>query len=570
MNGYITSPYITQSPGVNTLTTFGEYPSTSNTFNNGLNSSYNLGTKPITKLAPVTISAYPIEPSSGTIPLYNNVSIPQSQIVNTTNIQLSPPIYDTGSNLVNLQNNNLGQYQTINTIGTTGVNTQLIPSINILPTTYSGFNDLNTTNTTNLSSYPVYSVNSNNLVTIPNQQISYDINNNLGIANTSPINSYYLNSTPTLVSNDNIINNIGVINSNPYNYSSVPLQQMPVLVNSGVSTDNYTIFDNNQITQNYGTELTSTDFNAQVQNLLNSNPTTSYEQSLNGYQISYTPNVNINRTYETNSFEPEINIKSSYEIPSKNINYYDSIQNGYTSEPFLETQNLINSNYNEIENKNTYSYRYSEPIPSSPVINSLNEINYNFNEISGDTYSPLGNMRSEYSLKSIPLYTKPVIKNITLPPKIMMPKSEVDYIPVKRRSYIARTKTKVFVPSKKTVIVPKITKVYIPTKKTIYVKSPNRSYSTTAILSPRQSFTNDIRQSFSSPLYSSYSIITHQVPAVNYTVRAPLSPPRYNIESVEVSSPLRQSNQYEIARFQTPLNKIIYPPKKYHVTSHNG
>ena len=591
---YVTFQYVTQVPGVNTLTTFGEYPSTLNAYNNGLNSRYNLGTKSITKLSPVKISPFSNESSSEAIPLYNNnVSIPQSPIINTTDFQLSSPILNTGTNLVNLQNNNLGQYQISNNIYNTGFTT-LIPSINILPSPYSGLNDLNAINTANLSSYPIYSMNSNNLMVVPNQSLAYD-NNNLYITDVSPINTYYLQPTPQLVNDDYSTNNIGLINSSPYNYSAVPLQQVPVLIHPGVPLADYNISNNNQIAQNYITGLTSTDpydvnfinnYNAQVQNinLLNSNPITGYEQPLNGYQINYVPNVNLNSNYKLESYEPDVNIKSSIEISSTdlnqnmNINHYDSFKNNYISEPLSETQNLINLNNNGVENKNIYSYKYSEPISSLPNINSLNEINYNFNEIPEDTPFPMGNIKSDYSVRSKKPYLKQVNKNITLPPITIMPISEEDSIPLERRGYVTRTKAKVFDPTKNTVTNLKVKKISFPSKKAIDVQSTNRIESATTVLSQRKSLTNETKESFDFPLNSSYKKTTHQVGigpksplriyGINHTVGDPLSQSRFNIKSVEVSSPLSNSKQYEKENIQPPSN-IIYPPRKNHINSHN-
>ena len=537
MEENVSLQYITQNPEVNAWTTFVGNSSTSN--------GYYLNSNSISKLSPEIINLYPQESYSGNIQLYNYVSIPQSSINNATNVQLSSPMLDTGSNLYNLQNN-VGEYQTTNTFYNTGFDTNLSPSINILPTTYSGSNDLNN-----------YPVNSNNLVIIPNQSLSYDINNNLGISNTSYINSY----------------------NNGYN-----------------------------IDQNYGTGgvgLTSTNFydtnfnnnyNAQVQNL--------DLQSLNGYQINHIPKLRKRLVYDVKSYEPEINASSSIKFNSvdlnqnqnMNINYYDSTQNNYNKIPLSETQNLIYSNINEVENKN----------------------------ISGNIYSPIENIKSVNSVNYQPLYTKPVIKNITLPTKVMRPESEINYITKKNENYTKR-KTKVFVPTK-------IRKVFIPSKKIIYVQSPRRINSESTIISPRKSLIHeirdsfgsthhrirsmspirisDVRQSFAVPLsplryslnsfpkvstplrYSNigashilsvplsplrYSL--NSFPKVSTPLRysnvgvsqiyaAPLSPPRHNINSIpNVSTPLRNSNQIEIARSQVPLNNVIYPPKRYFVNS---
>ena len=464
MEENVSLQYITQNPEINAWTTFGGNSSTSN--------GYYLNSNSISKLSPEIINLYPQESYSGNIQLYNYVSIPQSSVNNATNVQLSSPMLDTGSNLYNLQNN-VGEYQTTNTFYNTGFDTNLSPSINILPTTYSGSNDLNN-----------YPVNSNNLVIIPNQSLSYDINNNLGISNTSYINSY----------------------NNGYN-----------------------------IAQNYGTGgvgLTSTNFydtnfnnnyNAQVQNL--------GLQSLNGYQINHIPKLRKRLVYDVKSYEPEINASSSIKFNSvdlnqnqnMNINYYDSTQNNYNKISLSETQNLIYSNINEVENKN----------------------------ISGNIYSPIENIKSVNSVNYQPLYTKPVIKNITLPTKVMRPESEINYITKKNENYTKR-KTKVFVPTK-------IRKVFIPSKKIIYVQSPRRINSESTIISPRKSLIHGIRDSFGSTHQRIRSMSPIRISDVRQSFAVPLSPLRYSLNSFpKVSTPLRYSNIGVSHIYAAPLTPVRY------------
>jgi hypothetical protein len=218
-----------------------------------------------------------------------------------------------------------------------------------------------------------------------------------------------------------------------------------------VSNNNIILSDN----------LQSTGSDRQYNELFNSQELVSsqYEEKdpfLSDYRND-TGNNNYDEGQYVNSYQTDDNSKNWSYIPSSNNNAYES-----------QNLNIDSNEQNPLYNLNTSitnnDYKYESD--NYQVDNNYNNTSdyADSNDNLGETYPSSGKMKS-YSVHSQPIYIKPIHTSITLPPRVMVAKDEVDYIPVKKTKFIKKTKTKVFIPTKKTIVIPKITRVIIPKKK---------------------------------------------------------------------------------------------------------
>ena len=459
-----------QSTNVEPGATFGEYISTSPNLGTTDNQTYeNFGefgnfdsykNNVVTKLAPVTIGAYP---TSTTFPNYDLNGI--EPISSTTN-------YDDYTNVNTFQDINTNS----NSYDNNGTYTNMDPIISNLPSLNDGFD----------------STTSNN--------IDYKMDSN--------INGNYF----PIVSNDNII-------------SSDNLQY------AGSDGQYNELFNTQELvsSQNEGNDAYLSSYK---------NDTASYQPDYNSSTWTDIPSTNDN-AYETQN----LNIDSNEQIPLYNLNT-SIASNDYK---YGSDNYQVENNYN-----NTSDYA-------------------DYNDNLGEAYPSSGEMKS-YSVHSQPIYTKPKHTSITLPPRVMVAKDEIDYIPVKKTKYIKKTKTKVFIPTKKTIIIPKIKKVIIPKKKIIYVSSPNRYSSSVTVLPPRVS-TTFAQNSYTSPIRYNYQRNNFGVSSINNVTSTPMPPVRYNITSIPVvtspsgsygySSPIKSYNT-------TSIPATTYKVDSIPVTSYNA
>ena len=459
-----------QSTNVEPGATFGEYISTSPNLGTTDNQTYeNFGefgnfdsykNNVVTKLAPVTIGAYP---TSTTFPNYYLNGI--EPISSTTN-------YDDYTNVNTFQDINTNS----NSYDNNGTYTNMDPIISNLPSLNDGFD----------------STTSNN--------IDYKMDSN--------INGNYF----PIVSNDNII-------------SSDNLQY------AGSDGQYNELFNTQELvsSQNEGNDAYLSSYK---------NDTASYQPDYNSSTWTDIPSTNDN-AYETQN----LNIDSNEQIPLYNLNT-SIASNDYK---YGSDNYQVENNYN-----NTSDYA-------------------DYNDNLGEAYPSSGEMKS-YSVHSQPIYTKPKHTSITLPPRVMVAKDEIDYIPVKKTKYIKKTKTKVFIPTKKTIIIPKIKKVIIPKKKIIYVSSPNRYSSSVTVLPPRVS-TTFAQNSYTSPIRYNYQRNNFGVSSINNVTSTPMPPVRYNITSIPVvtspsgsygySSPIKSYNA-------TSIPATTYIVDSIPVTSYNA
>ena len=450
-----------QSTNVEPGATFGEYISTTANIGTTDNQTFeqfgeygNLDSyknNAVTKLAPVTIGAYPTS-SFSNYDLNGNEPISStSNYDENTNVNTFQDI-NTNTNLNSYDNDNNGTY------------TNMEPTINTLPPLYEG-NDSTTTN-----------------------NIDYQMDSN--------INGNYI---PT-VSNDNII-----------------------------SSDN----------------LQSAGSDRQYNELFNSQElVSSQNEENNAYLPSY--------QNDTASYQPDYNSKNWEDIPSTHDNAYEFQNLNIESNEQIPLYNLNTSITN-----NDYKYESDNYQVDNNYNNTSDYADSNDNL--GETYPSSGKMKS-YSVHSQPIYIKPIHTSITLPPRVMVAKDEVSYIPVKKTKFIKKTKTKVFIPTKKTIVIPKITKVIIPKKKIIYVSSPNRYSNSVTVLPPRVS-TTFAQNSYTSPIRYNYrrnNII--DTSPINSVTATPMPPVRYNIASIPVVTSPARSYVYSspIKSYNSRFNSSYY------------
>ena len=363
-------------------------------------------------------------------------------------------------------------------------------------------------------------------------------------------NSYDNNGTYTNM--DPIISNLPSLNDG---FDSTTSNNIDYKIDSNINGNYFPIVSNDNIISSDNLQYAGSD--GQYNELFNTQELVSSQNEGNDAYLSSYKN-------DTASYQPDYNSSTWTDIPSTNDNAY-------------ETQNLnIDSNeqiplYNLNTSIASNDYKYGSD--NYQVENNYNNTSdyADYNDNLGEAYPSSGEMKS-YSVHSQPIYTKPKHTSITLPPRVMVAKDEIDYIPVKKTKYIKKTKTKVFIPTKKTIIIPKIKKVIIPKKKIIYVSSPNRYSSSVTVLPPRVS-TTFAQNSYTSPIRYNYQRNNFGVSSINNVTSTPMPPVRYNITSIPVvtspsgsygySSPIKSYNT-------TSIPATTYKVDSIPVTSYNA
>lgn len=110
-------------------------------------------------------------------------------------------------------------------------------------------------------------------------------------------------------------------------------------------------------------------------------------------------------------------------------------------------------------------------------------------------------------------FNTPVEDNIILPPRVLVPVENTEYIPMKKVRYLKKTK----------VVIPKVKKVIVPKKKIVYYKSPKKIV---YYKSPEKKIIPIKTRVYRSP---------NIVRSINYNIASP--------NLVPVSSPLRMSGE---------------------------
>jgi len=244
----------------------------------------------------------------------------------------------------------------------------------------------------------------------------------------------------------NITDN-GLRTSYPYNIPIYNMQPTSVLVNSG-----YTY--NNINTQYMNTPTTSLTIPVQI--------VPNYRTSLlfqNGYAINYNPQLQ-NVVAYPNSFY--LQNQQDNALPYETKSYEPEEANA-------KTNNLI-SNYN-VDN-------ISEPVKQmtyQTYDNNVNTINYtgsiSSNSVGSEFYST-ANIEPEYQVQSMPIPNQPYQK-LSLPPTVIIPKSNEDYTQIKKKRYaqIVKPLTK----RREKIVIPAYEK-YIPIKERASIRQKGNDY----------------------------------------------------------------------------------------------
>ena len=266
----------------------------------------------------------------------------------------------------------------------------------------------------------------NYLITPQQQELPFNTTDN-GLRTSYPysIPLYNMQPSTVLVNPGYAYNNISNINTQYANTLTTPLT-IPVQLVPNYRTS---LLLQNGYVKNYN--------NAQIQNILTS------PNNL------YLPNQKLNMVprYETKSYEPE--------------------------EENTDTNNLI-PNYNIVNTNETI-----KPITTQTYENNLNTINYygniNYNNsLGGDFYSN-ANIQPVYKVQTTPI-SRQSYQKLALPPMVIVPKSNENYIPIKKKRYVQSVKA--LNKKREKVIIPAYEKneKYIPIKERVSIRENGNSY----------------------------------------------------------------------------------------------
>ena len=257
----------------------------------------------------------------------------------------------------------------------------------------------------------------------------------------------------------------------------------------------------------------------------------------------------------------------SNNIPTSTTNDYNVNNLGTEDTNYIYNQNSVSS---PIINTDVPLNQYGENkvLEETIDINNYSNNNYsNYESNSGNIDNLLKSIKTE-NLQSHPEFNNTKVTNITLPPEVILPKTEVEYIPVKKTRYLKRQKTKVFVPVKKKVIIPTIKKIFVrksltPTRDMINL--PSRTLYSNNYIS---STPNISTQTVNSPLRygtSSVQVVSPQgnnIPSL--TVSSPL---RYNTATIRANSPTSYNINSLGVTPQYRIPSVRTTPLRYNVTS---
>ena len=292
--------------------------------------------------------------------------------------------------------------------------------VQLEPISYANNSYLYTLQNTNYNYYynQSFITNPTNYLIIPqSQEVSYNSTDN-GLRTSYPyiIPQYNMQPTSAIVNSGYVYSNINAQYMNtPTTSLTIPVQLIPNYRTSF-------LFQNGFVT-NYN--------NPQLQNVM------TYPNNL------YLQNQQNMLPYETKSYEPE--------------------------EQDSDTNNLI-SNYNFV-NKN----ESVKQMTSQVYENNINTINYNgninSNSIGGYFYSNT-NIGPEYQVQTMPIPNQSYQK-LSLPPMVIIPKSNEDYTRIKNKRYAQRVKP--LTKKREKVVIPAYEK-HISIKERISIREKGNAY----------------------------------------------------------------------------------------------
>ena len=240
--------------------------------------------------------------------------------------------------------------------------------------------------------------------------------------------------------------------SYPYSIPIYNMQPTSVLVNSGYAYNNIN-------TQNMNTPSTT--------------PLTIPVQIVPNYRASLLLQNGYVTNYNNPQLQNDIAYPNSFYLQNQQINVLPYETKSYEPEEAnADTNNLI-SNYNVVN--------ISEPvkqITSQTYENTVNTINYtdniSSNSVGSEFYSAAStaNIEPEYQVQSMPFPNQPYQK-LSLPPTVIIPKSNEDYTQIKKKRYAQRVKP--LTKKREKVVIPAYEK-YIPIKERVSIRQKGNDY----------------------------------------------------------------------------------------------
>ena len=395
----------------------------------------------------------------------------------------------------------------------------------------------------------------------------------------------FLNTDNNYDSYNKIQENI-LLNENSNNYNP----ESTSLVN-----DQNNSYQANQLNPENITKFDTIPKNNDFKNYNINNESNAYNDILLGdNNYSDLSNIKINNILSKKYHEELRNANNNLNInygTKDNINY--KITNPVFDNELSFNQNNVNQiikenfNYNEGLDLNNYSFKSfdnnkSEKHNIDDILNS----NQNSDDMKFITdYQNIENRKNKIEkFMAKPLYAKKEIRIIKLPPKLLLSKTDTEYIPVKKIQYIKRKKTEVFIPTKKKIIVPAIKKLYINPNKIDFMISPEKgkvsmqekeSYIPQLYTSINHNSPRDHRQLSPLPIsnnyeiknelshnlnnitsYPDFSVINNNISQVQIT-----SPPKYNYKSNNNLDGFNTNNFFSPSELITHANYNIFPTK---------